>query len=101
MTQLIQAALNGPSVTIKELSDVGNAAVSQFEGLRCGKETTLAFVQGGKGETHRLLHRPGIIGDHRGFPTKTENPSPNRPDYQPNRMPKRPNATINKFCILS
>ena len=30
MTQLIQAALNGPSMTIEELSDVGNAAMSEF-----------------------------------------------------------------------
>src|SRR5208337_4439778 len=27
-------------------------------------------------------------------------PFPDRPDYQPNRAPKRPNATVNKFCIL-
>lgn len=49
MTQLIQAALNGPSMTIEELSDVDNAAMSEFEGLRCGKQTTLAFVQSRKG----------------------------------------------------
>ena len=51
MTQLIQAALNGPSMTIEELSDVDDAAMSEFEGLRCGKQTTLAFVQSGKGIT--------------------------------------------------
>jgi hypothetical protein len=28
MTQLIQAALNGPSMTVEELSDVGDAAMS-------------------------------------------------------------------------
>ena len=33
MTQLIQAALNGPSMTIEELSNVGNAAMSEFDGL--------------------------------------------------------------------
>jgi len=41
------------------------------------------------------------MGDHRGFLTKTEHPFPNRPDYQPNRVPKRPNTTVNKFCILT
>ena len=87
-------------MTIEELSDVGNAAMSEFEGLRCGKQTTLAFVQSGKGVTHRLLHRPRIPGNHRGFLPKAENPFPDRPDYQPNRVPKRPNATVNKFCIL-
>jgi hypothetical protein len=101
MTQLIQAALNGPSMTIEELSDVGNAAMSEFEGLRCGKQTTLAFVQSGKGVTHHLLHRPGILGDHRGFLPKAKNPFPDRPDYHPNRAPKRPNATVNKFRFLS
>ena len=30
-----------------------------------------------------------------------KNPFPGRPDYQPNRMPKRPNATVNKFRILT
>ncbi|HKM84091.1 MAG TPA: hypothetical protein VJY15_24425 [Candidatus Acidoferrum sp.] len=97
MTQLIQAALNGPSMTIEESSDVGNAAMSEFEGLRCGKKTTLAFVQSGKGVTHRLLHRPGILGDYRGFLPKAENPFPSCSDYQPNRAPQRPDATVNKF----
>src|SRR5208337_4561399 len=32
---------------------------------------------------------------------KLKNPFPDRPDYQPNRAPKRPNATVNKFCILT
>ena len=100
MTQLIQAALNGPSMTIEELSDVSNAAMSEFEGLRCGKKTTLVFVQSGKGVTHCLLHRPRILGDHRGLLPKAENPFPDRPDYHPNRAPKRPNATVNKFRIL-
>ena len=40
MTQLIQAALNGPSMTIEELSNVGNAAMSEFDGLRCSKQTS-------------------------------------------------------------
>jgi len=31
---------------------------------------------------------------------KLKNPFLDRPDYQPNRAPKRPNATVNKFCIL-
>src|SRR5208337_154868 len=31
---------------------------------------------------------------------KLKNPFPDRPDYQPNRAPKRPNATVNKFRIL-
>src|SRR5208337_2284852 len=84
-----------------ELSDVSNAAMSEFEGLRCGKKTTLVFVQSGKGVTHCLLHRPGILGDHRGLLPKAENPFPDRPDYHPNRAPKRPNATVNKFRILS
>ena len=48
-------------MTIEELSDVDNAAMSEFEGLRCGKQTTLAFVQSGKGITparkfRMLLH---------------------------------------------
>src|SRR5271165_6634526 len=30
-----------------------------------------------------------------------KNPFPDRPDYQPNRAPKRPHATVNKFRILS
>src|SRR5208337_4916134 len=75
--------------------------MSEFEGLRCGKQTTLVFVQSGKGVTHCLLHRPGILGDHRGLLPKAENPFPDRPDYHPNRAPKRPNATVNKFRILS
>src|SRR5271165_5209579 len=29
-----------------------------------------------------------------------KNPFPDRPDYQPNRAPKRPHATVNKFRIL-
>jgi len=32
---------------------------------------------------------------------KLKNPFPDRPDYQPNRAPKRPNATVNKFRILT
>ena len=48
-------------MTIEELSDVDVAAMSEFEGLRCGKQTTLAFVQSGKGITparkfRMLLH---------------------------------------------
>ena len=91
MTQLIQAALNGPSMTIKELSDVGNAAMSEFEGLRCGKQTTLAFVQRGKGEPHRLLHRPRILGNHRGSLPEAENPLPGRL-----RLPDKPRAKEGK-----
>jgi hypothetical protein len=101
MTQLIQAALNGPSMTIEELSDVGNAAMSEFEGLRGGEQTALAFVQSGKGVTHRLLHRPRILGNHRGFLPRAKNPCLGHPDYRPNRVPKRPNATVNKFRALS
>ena len=101
MTQLIQAALNGPSMTIEELSDVGNAAMSEFEGLRGGEQTALAFVQSGKGVTHRLLHRPRILGNHRGFLPRAKNPCLGHPDYRPNRVPKRPNATVNKFRALT
>jgi hypothetical protein len=72
MTQFIQAALNGPSMTIQQLSDVDNAAVTEFEGLRCGKQATLTFVESGKGIAHRLLHRPGILGHHHGFLPRTE-----------------------------
>src|SRR5208282_5003752 len=32
---------------------------------------------------------------------KLKNPFPDCPDYQPNGAPKRPNATVNKFRILS
>src|SRR5208337_4979961 len=32
---------------------------------------------------------------------KLKNPFLDRPDYQPNRAPKRPNATVNKFRFLS
>jgi hypothetical protein len=49
MMQLIQTALNGSAMTIQEFSDIGNAPMSKFEGLRCGKQTTLAFVQSGEG----------------------------------------------------
>src|SRR5277367_1382433 len=87
-------------MTIEELSDVGNAAMPEFQGLRCGKQTTLAFVQSGKGSTHRLLHRPRVFGDHRGFLPSAESPFPGCLHYPPNRVPKRPNATVNKFCIL-
>ncbi|MGA2703757.1 MAG: hypothetical protein ABSH35_22000, partial [Isosphaeraceae bacterium] len=31
---------------------------------------------------------------------KLKNPFLDRPDYQPNRAPKRPNATVNKFRFL-
>ena len=101
MAQLIQTALNGPTMTIEELSDVGDTATSEFEGLGGGEQTTLAFVQSGKGVTHRLLHRLRILGAHHGFLARADNPFPDRPDYQPNRVPKKPNATVNKFCILS
>jgi len=89
MTQLIQAALNGPSMTIEEMSDVGNAAMSEFEfeGLRCGKKTTLVFVQSGKGVTHRLLHRPRILGNHHGFLPKAE-----KSFSGPPRLPTKPRA---------
>jgi hypothetical protein len=88
MTQLTKAALNGPSMTVEELSDVGNAAMSEFEGLRCGKQTTLAFVQSGKGVTHRLLHLPRILGDHRGFLPKAE-----KSFSKLLRLPTKPRAT--------
>src|SRR5208337_2089796 len=32
---------------------------------------------------------------------KLKNPFLDRPDYQPNRAPKRPNATVNKFRFLN
>ncbi|MGA2704644.1 MAG: hypothetical protein ABSH35_26555, partial [Isosphaeraceae bacterium] len=32
---------------------------------------------------------------------KLKNPFLDRPDYQPNRAPKRPNATVNKFRFLT
>ena len=84
-------------MTIEELSNGGNTAVPKFRCLRCGKQTTLAFVQSGKGLTHRLLHRPRVFGDHRGFLPSAEGRFPGCLDYPPNRVPKRPNATVNKF----
>src|SRR4051812_18773128 len=100
LTQLIEAALNGPPMTREESSDVGNSAMSEFEGLRCGKQTTLAFVQSGVGVTHRLLHRSRIGDRHRRVRPREENLCPGRPDYPLNRVPKRPDATVNKFRIL-
>ena len=88
-------------MTFKESCHVGDSATSEFEGLRRSKQTTLAFVQSGKGVTHRLFHRPRIPGNHRGFLPMPKNPFPGSPDYQPNRVPKSPNATVNKFCILT
>jgi hypothetical protein len=37
MTQLLQAALNGSPMTIEKLSDVGDAAMSEFEGSDAAK----------------------------------------------------------------
>jgi len=87
MTQLIQAPLNGPSMTIEELSDVDNAAMSEFEGLRRGKQTALAFVESGKGVTHRLLHRLWILGAHHGLLPKAENSFSGSPS-----LPTKPRA---------
>jgi integrase len=101
MRQLVQTALNGSSMTIQEVCDISNATMSEFEGLRCGKQTTLAFVQSGKGVTHRLFHRLRILGNHRGFLPRAESPCPIRPDYQPNRVPRKPNTTVNKFRTLT
>src|SRR3954454_16294687 len=86
-------------MTAEELSDVSDAPMSEFEGLCCGKQTTLAFVQGGKGVTHRLLHQ-SRIGDHHRSVLPAGKSSPRPPQYQPNRVPKRPNATVNKNFSL-
>jgi hypothetical protein len=87
MAQFLQAALNGPAMTTEELSDVGDATMSQFEGLRCGKATTLAFVQSGEGVAHRLLHRLRILGNHGGDLKEGGRSWP-----EPRRLPTKPCA---------
>jgi hypothetical protein len=44
LPQFLEAALDGPPMTAEELSDVGDAPMSEFEGLGGGEQTTLAFV---------------------------------------------------------
>jgi hypothetical protein len=44
--KIFQTALDGFAMAVKKLSDVRDAAVPKFEGLCCGVETTLSFIEG-------------------------------------------------------
>jgi hypothetical protein len=66
--KIFQTALDGFAMTVKKLSDVRDATVPEFEGLRCGIETTLSFIEGGKSKLHGLPDSAGVSGEHEGIP---------------------------------
>src|SRR5205823_8445628 len=60
LAQVVQSAFDGSPMTTEEFRDVHNAAMPEFEGLCCGIDSTLTFVQGGERELHRLLNRQRV-----------------------------------------
>jgi hypothetical protein len=65
--KLLQAPLDRFAMTAQKLSDVGDTAVPQLEGFRRDEETTLSFIEGGKGEPYGLFNRLGVSGEHGGI----------------------------------
>ena len=63
----MQAALNGLAMTVEKLSNVADAAVSEFDRFGCGKEPTLSFVEGREGDLHGLFDRSWVWRNHKGI----------------------------------
>ena len=101
-SKFVQAAFDGAAMTIEKLSDVGDAAPREFQSLGRRQESPLAFVQRSEGESHGLLDRRWILGDHGGFLPKGVIRAWSRLPHIP--CAKQPecasNATVNKFDVL-
>lgn len=63
----MQAALNGLAMAVEKLSDVADAAVSEFERFGGGEEPTLSFVEQRESELHGLLDRSEVWRKHEGI----------------------------------
>jgi hypothetical protein len=63
----VQAALNGLAMAVEKLSNVADAAVSEFERLGGGIKATLSFVEGRESDLHGLLDRTGVWCKHGGI----------------------------------
>jgi hypothetical protein len=67
ISEFVQAALNGLAMAVKELGDIADAAVSDFERLGGGVKATLPFVEGREGEEHGPLDSSGVRRKHGGI----------------------------------
>jgi hypothetical protein len=63
----MQAALNGLAMAIEKLSNVADAAVSEFERFGGGVKAPLSLVEGREGELHGLFDRSGVWRKHEGI----------------------------------
>ena len=57
-------------MAVEKLSDVADAAVSEFDGLGGGIKAALSFVEGRKSELHGTLDRKGVWRKHDGIQPK-------------------------------
>ena len=57
-------------MAVEKLSNVADAAVSEFERFGGGEEPTLSFVEGREGELHGLFDRNGVWRKHDGIQPK-------------------------------
>lgn len=76
-------------MAVEKLSDVANAAVSEFERFGGGEEATLSFVEGREGKLHSLLGRNGIRRKHGGIQPKEEKSFSRPPSLQQNSRAKK------------
>ena len=68
------------AMAAEEVSDVGNAAVFEFERFVGRVKATLAFVEGGVSEPHHLFDGGGVGVEQDGFlPRECETGPPNLP----------------------
>jgi hypothetical protein len=100
LAKFVQPAFDGSPVATKEIGNVTDPTMSEFHRLVRGINSSLTFVQGIERQPHHLLNGIGVIGNHQGILPTKENPLPGVPVYQPNAVPKRPNATVNKIRVL-
>jgi hypothetical protein len=64
--EFLKTASNGLSVAGKQLSDVSNAAVSEFERFDCGINPTVAFAERMEYLLHRALEIERVGDNHGG-----------------------------------
>jgi hypothetical protein len=76
-------------MAVEKLSDVADAAVSEFERFGGGVKATLSFVEGREGELHGLLNGNGVWRKHGASCSKEENSFSRTPSLQPNSHAKK------------
>jgi hypothetical protein len=69
-SKFVPATLDSLAVAVEKLSNVADAAVTEFERFGGGVKSALSFVEGSEGKLHGLLDRSGVWRKHDGIQPK-------------------------------